>query len=70
MFSRLSLCLRPKTLTTTHISALHRWNIVADEATSPAIRSSSKSSSLSFLRRRCPASSADKGALRFRSMDS
>ncbi|MCI4384978.1 hypothetical protein PGIGA_G00045100 [Pangasianodon gigas] len=49
---------------------LDKWNIVADEATSPAIRSSSESSSLSFLRRRCPASSADKGALRFRSMDS
>ncbi|KAI4871396.1 hypothetical protein NFI96_015665, partial [Prochilodus magdalenae] len=32
----------------------------ADEATSPAIRSSSGSSSLSFLKRRCLASSADK----------
>lgn len=33
---------------------------VADEATSPAIRSSSESSSLSFLKRWCPASSAGK----------
>ncbi|KAF4092899.1 hypothetical protein AMELA_G00026130 [Ameiurus melas] len=46
------------------------WSIVADEATSPAIRSSSESSSLSFLRRRFQASSADKGALRSRSTNS